>query len=246
MTCGSAGIAGHPASTGYVAARWIRSRDDLVLVHRRPATAAGGTPRSSSDSRRPATARCRSPRTAISTPDATPPDRAITLDRRPPDQVRDAGHRDPGQRPRRRTGRAQLRRIADHRGRRRRTRARPRAGLPSTRWSPTTATRAGRWSTTRNGPGTSRRGRTGTTVDPLPFFSERARPHPLGTLLQRSTLTGAWRSVPVKHYVVALRWPGETPLARAIAKVKATSFVVHERAPGTTCGRRPRPGLDAR
>ncbi len=41
-------------------------------------------------------------------------------------------------------------------------------------------------------------GRSGVAVDPLPFSDERARPHPLATLVQRSRLTGAWRSVPVK------------------------------------------------
>lgn len=30
-------------------------------------------------------------------------------------------------------------------------------------------------------------GRTGITVDPLPFFDPRARPHPLVTLVQRSS-----------------------------------------------------------
>jgi len=71
--------------------------------------------------------------------------------------------------------------------------------------------------------------RTGVAVDPLPFFDDRARPHPLGTLLQRSTLTGAWRQVPTKVYVVALGWPGESPLAAAIAKVHDDpGFTVHE------------------
>lgn len=72
-------------------------------------------------------------------------------------------------------------------------------------------------------------GRTGVAVDPLPFFDDRARPHPLATLVQRSKLTGAWRDVPVKHYAVALRWPGESPLAKAVAKVRADpQFTVHD------------------
>lgn len=50
-------------------------------------------------------------------------------------------------------------------------------------------------------------GRSGIAVDPLPFFDERARPHPLATLVQRSTLTGAWRTVAGKTYVAALNWP---------------------------------------
>ena len=63
--------------------------------------------------------------------------------------------------------------------------------------------------------------RTGYGVDPLPFFSDRARPHPVATFLQGLPLTGAWRSVPTRHYVAA-RWPGESPMAlstqRAIAE----------------------------
>jgi pimeloyl-ACP methyl ester carboxylesterase len=44
---------------------------------------------------------------------------------------------------------------------------------------------------------------TGVAVEPLPFFDGRARPHPIGTLLQRSTVTGAYKSVQRKHYVLA-------------------------------------------
>jgi pimeloyl-ACP methyl ester carboxylesterase len=54
-------------------------------------------------------------------------------------------------------------------------------------------------------------GQTGLAVAPLPFFDERARPHPLATLVQRSRLTGAWRSVPVKVYVAATGWPPDMP-----------------------------------
>ncbi|MCW1959688.1 MAG: alpha/beta hydrolase [Mycobacterium sp.] len=63
--------------------------------------------------------------------------------------------------------------------------------------------------------------RTGAFVDPLPFFDARARPHPLATLMQASKLTGAWRSVPVKIYVEATGWPGESPLAAMTAKARA-------------------------
>lgn len=70
--------------------------------------------------------------------------------------------------------------------------------------------------------------RTGVFVDPLPFFDERARPHPLATLMQASKLTGAWRDVPVKHYVEATGWPGESPMAAMTAKTRADSqFTVH-------------------
>lgn len=70
--------------------------------------------------------------------------------------------------------------------------------------------------------------RTGAFVDPLPFFDDRARPHPLATLLQASTLTGAWRNVPVKHYVEATIWPGESPMAAMTARARADEqFTVH-------------------
>lgn len=70
--------------------------------------------------------------------------------------------------------------------------------------------------------------RTGAFVDPLPFFDARTRPHPLATLMQASKLTGAWRSVPVKIYVEATGWPGESPLAAMTAKARADDeFVVH-------------------
>ena len=65
--------------------------------------------------------------------------------------------------------------------------------------------------------------RTGAFVDPLPFFDARTRP-----LMQASNLTGAWRSVPVKIYVEATGWPGESPLAAMTAKARADDeFAVH-------------------
>jgi pimeloyl-ACP methyl ester carboxylesterase len=71
-------------------------------------------------------------------------------------------------------------------------------------------------------------GETGLGVTPLPFFDPRARPHPLGTLVQRSRLTGAWRRVPVKHYVAATGWPGPSPFAATTARVQADpEFTVH-------------------
>jgi pimeloyl-ACP methyl ester carboxylesterase len=65
-------------------------------------------------------------------------------------------------------------------------------------------------------------GESGFAVQPLPFFDERARPHPLATLVQRSRLTGAWRSVAVKHYVVARDWPGESPFAATTERLRAS------------------------
>jgi pimeloyl-ACP methyl ester carboxylesterase len=37
-------------------------------------------------------------------------------------------------------------------------------------------------------------GATGLGVAPLPFFDRRARPHPLGTFMQKSKLTGAYKT----------------------------------------------------
>lgn len=70
--------------------------------------------------------------------------------------------------------------------------------------------------------------RTGDGVEPLPFFDQRARPHPIGTLLQQVRLTGAWRRVPVRHYV-AVPWPGESPLALSRARAEQDGgFVLHD------------------
>ena len=64
--------------------------------------------------------------------------------------------------------------------------------------------------------------RTGLSVAPLPFFDHRARPHPIGTLLQGISLTGGWQSVPVKHYVAAMGWEGASPFAPTTARIEAT------------------------
>ena len=71
-------------------------------------------------------------------------------------------------------------------------------------------------------------GRTGLGVDPLPFFDARARPHPLATLVQRVSLTGAWRSVPVTHYVAATQWPEPSPFAPTTARLQGDpAWTVH-------------------
>lgn len=62
--------------------------------------------------------------------------------------------------------------------------------------------------------------RTGYGVDPLPFFDDRARPHPIATLLQALPLRGAWPDVAVKHYVAA-RWPGESPMAKSTERAES-------------------------
>jgi hypothetical protein len=57
-------------------------------------------------------------------------------------------------------------------------------------------------------------------VDPLPFFGQRARPHPVATFLQALPLAGAWRQVPAKHYVAA-SWPGQSPVADRLSSPPA-------------------------
>lgn len=72
-------------------------------------------------------------------------------------------------------------------------------------------------------------GRTGLAVEPMSFFDPRARPHPLATLIQKCRLTGAWRSIEVKHYVAATGWPGESPFASTWERVRAEpGWNVHE------------------
>lgn len=67
-------------------------------------------------------------------------------------------------------------------------------------------------------------GATGLEVPPLPFFDPRARPHPIGTYLQQSKLTGAWRDVPRKHLVAAVdpEWLKLSPFAAQTARLKRT------------------------
>ncbi|GLY15968.1 esterase [Kineosporia sp. NBRC 101677] len=59
----------------------------------------------------------------------------------------------------------------------------------------------------------------GLGVAPLPFFDERARPHPLATLLQPTRLSGAWKTVPVKHFVAALETPGGLQAPESMRRV---------------------------
>lgn len=73
-------------------------------------------------------------------------------------------------------------------------------------------------------------GDAGTNVvQPLPHFDPRARPHPRATLLQRIQLIGAWERVPVKHYIAATDWPGRSPFARIVERVRRDpDWTVHE------------------
>ncbi len=65
-------------------------------------------------------------------------------------------------------------------------------------------------------------GSTGLAVEPLPFFDVRARPHPLGTLMQRSKLTGEHKSVGRRHYVAATatEWLEHSPFVGVAERVR--------------------------
>jgi pimeloyl-ACP methyl ester carboxylesterase len=65
-------------------------------------------------------------------------------------------------------------------------------------------------------------GETGLAVAPLPFFDKRARPHPIGTYLQKSKLTGAWKTVRRKHYVAATdpEWLKQSPFVAVTQRLK--------------------------
>jgi pimeloyl-ACP methyl ester carboxylesterase len=65
-------------------------------------------------------------------------------------------------------------------------------------------------------------GETGLAVAPLPFFDKRARPHPLGTLLQKSRLTGAYKSVKRKHFVAAVgaEWRKQSPFIEVAHRLR--------------------------
>jgi pimeloyl-ACP methyl ester carboxylesterase len=65
-------------------------------------------------------------------------------------------------------------------------------------------------------------GDTGLLVAPLPFFDDRAQPQPIGTLLQRSRLTGAWLQVPSRTYIAAVdeSWLEQSPFIETTRRLK--------------------------
>jgi pimeloyl-ACP methyl ester carboxylesterase len=65
-------------------------------------------------------------------------------------------------------------------------------------------------------------GTTGLGLDPLPFFDERARPHPLGSLMQKSRLTGRYLTVPRKQYAPAAdpAWLPHSPFTATAARLR--------------------------
>lgn len=68
---------------------------------------------------------------------------------------------------------------------------------------------------------------SGDTVAPLPFFDDRARPHPVGTLLQAIGLTGTHADVRTRVYVEAAQWPTATPMRTSIDRALADPGVQH-------------------
>ncbi len=70
---------------------------------------------------------------------------------------------------------------------------------------------------------------TGYGVPPLPFFDRRASVHPLASFLQRIRLTGQVGRIRRKHFVYALKWPGDSPLRRSYERVRDDpDWTVHE------------------
>ncbi len=66
-------------------------------------------------------------------------------------------------------------------------------------------------------------GRTGVGVDPMPFFDERAVPHPLGTLMQRSIITGACDHVERRVYLAAVGspWVESSPFVQTADRLRS-------------------------
>ncbi|HEX4362613.1 MAG TPA: alpha/beta fold hydrolase [Pseudonocardia sp.] len=74
-------------------------------------------------------------------------------------------------------------------------------------------------------------GDTGLAVNPLPFFDARASAHPLAAFVQRSRLTGAWRTVPVKHYALAAapEWLASSPFLPTADRLRPDpGWTVHD------------------
>ncbi len=61
---------------------------------------------------------------------------------------------------------------------------------------------------------------TGYGVPAMPFFDDRATAHPLASVLQRLKLSGDLNRFRRRDYVVALGWPGESPLKTNYDRVR--------------------------
>ena len=73
--------------------------------------------------------------------------------------------------------------------------------------------------------------RTGVLVDPMPQFDARATGHPLASLVQRITLTGAHHDVAVKHYALAAHpaWTPFSPFGPVAERLRADpTWTVHD------------------
>ena len=74
-------------------------------------------------------------------------------------------------------------------------------------------------------------GETGLGVQPMPFFDQRTRPHPLASFMQQSKLTGAYEGVNRKHYVLATAtsWVPHSPFASVAERLRSDpSWTVRE------------------
>lgn len=74
-------------------------------------------------------------------------------------------------------------------------------------------------------------GRTGVLVDPMPQFDARATGHPLASLVQRATLTGAHHDVGTKHYALAAHpaWTPISPFPEVARRLRADpAWTVHD------------------
>ena len=61
---------------------------------------------------------------------------------------------------------------------------------------------------------------TGYATRPLPFFDERATPHPLASLLQPLRLTGDLAHIRRRDYVYAAGWDGESPFTPVYQRLR--------------------------
>ena len=76
--------------------------------------------------------------------------------------------------------------------------------------------------------------RTGVLVDPMPQFDVRATGHPLASLVQRITLSGAHRDVGTKHYALAAHplWTPVSPFPEVAERLRADpTWTVHDLPP---------------
>jgi pimeloyl-ACP methyl ester carboxylesterase len=72
---------------------------------------------------------------------------------------------------------------------------------------------------------------TGFAVPPLPFFDERARPHPLAAFLQRIRLNGDLARFRKRVYLYAEDWPDGSPMEESYQRVRSDpTWEVHSLA----------------